>query len=64
MLIAQQITLMRGDEQVSMSKRAGQIVTLDDILDEVGVDAARFFFVMLSAGIAADVRSGTGERAE
>lgn len=47
-LIAQQITLMRGDQQVSMSKRAGQIVTLDDIIDEVGVDAARFFFVMLS----------------
>jgi arginyl-tRNA synthetase len=47
-LIAQQITLMRGTEQVSMSKRAGHIVTLDDIIDEVGVDAARFFFVMLS----------------
>ncbi|MDQ2662574.1 MAG: arginine--tRNA ligase [Candidatus Eremiobacteraeota bacterium] len=47
-LIAQQITLMRGDQQVSMSKRAGQIVTLDDIIDEVGVDAARFFFVMLA----------------
>ena len=47
-LIAQQITLMRGNEQVSMSKRAGHIVTLDDIIDEVGVDAARFFFVMLS----------------
>jgi len=47
-LIAQQITLMRGGEEVSMSKRAGQIVTLDDIIDEVGIDAARFFFVMLS----------------
>lgn len=45
-LIAQQITLMRGDERVSMSKRAGEIITLDDILDEVGVDAARFFFIM------------------
>lgn len=45
-LIAQQITLVRGGEIVSMSKRAGNIVTLDDILDEVGVDAARFFFVM------------------
>ena len=45
-LIAQQITLMRGNEQVSMSKRAGHIVTLDDILDEVGVDATRFFFVL------------------
>jgi arginyl-tRNA synthetase len=47
-LIAQQITLKRGDEIVSMSKRAGTIVTLADIIDEVGVDAARFFFVMLS----------------
>jgi arginyl-tRNA synthetase len=47
-LIAQQITLMRGGEQVSMSKRAGHIITLDDIIDEVGVDAARFFFIMLS----------------
>jgi arginyl-tRNA synthetase len=47
-LIAQQITLKRGTEIVSMSKRAGQIVTLADIIDEVGVDAARFFFVMLS----------------
>jgi arginyl-tRNA synthetase len=47
-LIAQQITLMRGGEQVSMSKRAGTIVTLDAILDEVGVDAARFFFTMLA----------------
>ena len=45
-LIAQQITLMRGREQVSMSKRAGHIVTLDDIIDEVGVDAARFFFIL------------------
>ncbi len=47
-LIAQQITLMRAGEIVSMSKRAGHIVTLDDILDEVGVDAARFFFIMLA----------------
>jgi arginyl-tRNA synthetase len=45
-LIAQQITLMRGQEQVSMSKRAGHIVTLDDIIDEVGVDAARYFFIL------------------
>lgn len=46
--IAQQITLMRGNEQVGMSKRAGEIVTLDEIVDEVGVDAARFFFIMLA----------------
>lgn len=45
-LIAQQVTLVRGGEAVVMSKRAGNIVTLDEILDEVGTDAARFFFVM------------------
>jgi arginyl-tRNA synthetase len=47
-LIAQQITLLRGGEQVSMSKREGNIITLDEILDEAGVDAARFFFTMLA----------------
>jgi len=47
-LIAQQVTLLRGGEQVSMSKRAGTIVTLDEVLEEVGVDAARFFFIMLA----------------
>ncbi|MBV9737679.1 MAG: arginine--tRNA ligase [Candidatus Eremiobacteraeota bacterium] len=47
-IIAQQITLLSGDESVAMSKRAGAIVTLADILDEVGVDAARFFFIMLA----------------
>jgi arginyl-tRNA synthetase len=48
-LIAQQVTLTRGREHVSMSKRSGYIVTLDEILDEVGVDAARFFFILPSA---------------
>ncbi len=47
-LIAQQVTLKRGGELLSMSKRAGTIVTLHEVMDEVGVDAARFFFVMLS----------------
>jgi arginyl-tRNA synthetase len=47
-IIAQQVALMRGSEQIAMSKRAGEIITLDEILDEVGVDAARFFFIMLA----------------
>ncbi|HUY41529.1 MAG TPA: arginine--tRNA ligase [Candidatus Dormibacteraeota bacterium] len=47
-LIAQQVTLVRGGEHVAMSKRAGQIVTLDEVLDEVGLDATRFFFAMLA----------------
>ncbi len=46
--IAQQVALMRGDQQIALSKRAGEIVPLDEILDEVGVDAARFFFIMLA----------------
>jgi arginyl-tRNA synthetase len=44
-LLAQQVTLKRGDQVVSMSKRAGNIVTLAEVMDEVGVDAARFFFI-------------------
>jgi len=47
-ILAQQITLKQGDEVLSMSKRAGTVVTLQEVIDEVGVDAARFFFVMLS----------------
>lgn len=47
-LIAQQVTLMHGNEKVSSSKRAGNIITLEEVIEEVGVDAARFFFCMLS----------------
>ena len=48
-IIAQQMTILRDGEVVSLSKRAGELLTLDDVIDEVGVDAARFFFVMMSA---------------
>jgi arginyl-tRNA synthetase len=48
-LIAQQMTTVRGGEVVSLSKRHGDVLTLDDVIDEVGVDAARFFFVMMNA---------------
>jgi arginyl-tRNA synthetase len=48
-LIAQQMTTIRDGETVSLSKRHGDVLTLDDVLDEVGVDAARFFFVMTGA---------------
>jgi arginyl-tRNA synthetase len=44
-LLAQQVTLKRGDETVAMSKRAGNIITLREVVDEVGKDAARFFFI-------------------
>ncbi len=42
------VKLMRGGEQVKFSKRAGNIVTLDELLDEVGVDVARYFYVRSS----------------
>jgi arginyl-tRNA synthetase len=41
----QHINLFDDGEKVKMSKRAGKIVTMDDLLDEVGKDAARFFFI-------------------
>ena len=45
-LISQLVTLFEGTRQVRMSTRAGEFVTLRQILDEVGRDAGRFFFVM------------------
>ena len=48
-LIHQMITLKRGEEIVRMSKRTGDIVTLREVLDEVGRDACRFFFLARSA---------------
>ena len=41
----QQINLLEDGVNVKMSKRAGKIVTLDDLIDEVGKDAARYFFL-------------------
>ena len=45
-LLVQFATLMRGGEKVAMSTRAGEFVTLKQLVREVGVDAARFFYVM------------------
>ncbi len=47
-LIVQIVTLWRGDEKVPMSKRAGEFVTVSDVVREVGVDAARYFYLMRS----------------
>ena len=48
-ILIQWVRLLRGGEPVKMSKRAGEFVTLDDLVEEVGVDAARFFFLMRRA---------------
>ncbi|MBM7622874.1 arginine--tRNA ligase [Sporohalobacter salinus] len=47
-IIVQMITLLREGKQVSMSKRAGNFITLKDVVEEVGCDAARYFYVMRS----------------
>lgn len=48
-LLYQLVTLKRGTQIVPLSKRAGEIVTLRDIVDEVGADATRFFFLLTGA---------------
>ena len=48
-IIHQMITLRRGKEIVRMSKRTGDLITLREVLDEVGPDACRFFFLARSA---------------
>lgn len=45
-VLHQMITVMRGGEEVKISKRAGSYVTLRDLIDEVGRDATRYFFIM------------------
>lgn len=47
-LLLQMVRLLRGGELVKLSKRTGQTVTLAELIDEVGTDAARYFFVMRS----------------
>jgi arginyl-tRNA synthetase len=48
-LIVQWVRLLSGGQLVKMSKRAGEFVTMEELLDEVGTDAARFFFLMRAA---------------
>jgi arginyl-tRNA synthetase len=48
-IISQMVTLCRGGELVKVSKRSGDIITLREVVDEVGVDACRFFFASRTA---------------
>ena len=45
-VLHQMVTVMRGGEEVKISKRAGSYVTIRDLVDEVGQDAVRYFFLM------------------
>ena len=48
-VLVQMVSLLRGGKKVEMSKRAGEFVTLKEVADEVGADAAKFFFLMRRA---------------
>ena len=48
LLIMQLVNLMERGRRVPMSKREGEFVTLDDLIDDIGVDAARFFLLQRS----------------
>ena len=48
-VLHQMVTVMRGGEEVKLSKRAGSYVTLRDLIDEVGRDATRYFLVARKA---------------
>ncbi|MCL2336575.1 MAG: arginine--tRNA ligase [Firmicutes bacterium] len=48
-ILMQLVRLFRGGEIVRMSKRTGQFITLQELVEEVGLDAARYFFVLRSA---------------
>ena len=54
-IIMQLVSLTEGGDRRTMSKRAGQIATLDDLLDEIGVDASRWFLASRSHDSALEI---------
>ena len=48
-ILHKMVTVMRGGQEVKISKRAGSYVTVRDLIDEVGCDAVRFFLLMRKA---------------
>jgi arginyl-tRNA synthetase len=48
-MLVQFVALKRGGEKVSMSTRSGEFETLANVVEEVGIDATRFFFLMRSS---------------
>jgi len=55
MLLTGWVRFIRDGVEVSMSKRAGTFITLDDLLEDLGVDAARWFFASRGANVNMDV---------
>ncbi len=48
-VLVQMVSLLRGTQKIEMSKRTGEFVTLREVVEEVGSDAAKFFFLMRRA---------------
>jgi arginyl-tRNA synthetase len=66
MLLMAWVRFVRDGVEVSMSKRAGEFITLDDLLAEIGVDAARWFFAARghTSGIDFDIELAKKQSAE
>ncbi|MHA2788704.1 arginine--tRNA ligase [Corynebacterium sp. S7] len=60
-LIGQMVNLLRDGKAVRMSKRAGTVITLDDLVDAIGVDAARYSLVRSSVDSSLDIDLGLWE---
>ena len=54
-LIGQMVNLVRGGQPVRMSKRAGTVITLDDLVEAIGVDAARYSLIRSSVDTPIDI---------
>ena len=54
-LIGQMVSLVRDGQPVRMSKRAGTVITLDDLVEAIGVDAARYSLIRSSVDTAIDI---------
>src|SRR4029453_19601762 len=55
MILPGWVHFVSGGEELSMSKRAGTFITLDDLLADLGVDAARWYFASRGANVNMDV---------
>lgn len=53
-ILGQLVKLLRGGQEVKMSKRAGNIITVEEVAEEVGIDATRYFMVARSADTTID----------
>jgi arginyl-tRNA synthetase len=62
MVIGQLVNLFRDGEPVRMSKRTGDMISLDEVIEEIGVDAGRYFLVMRKADTPLDFDMGLAKK--